>query len=108
MQLKAEQIKQKLRDKAMSLMEEPGVCSSSMLSTHELALELLESSTEDIKFPTFYQWSIEQLKILTLKPHKLEAPKPRLSSFRYGRLWRKADRSHGRSRLRIFFEDNNQ
>lgn len=83
MQLKAEQIQQKLRDRAMMLMEEP-FCDPST-SPHE-ALELLETSTEDIKFPTFYQWLIKHLNILPRKSQQPQTPMSWLSNFRSNRL----------------------
>lgn len=85
LQLKAEQIQQKLRERAMILIEEP-FCDSSMLSNHELALELLETSTENIKFPTFYQWLIKHLEILSPISQETQLPVTWLSNFRSGKL----------------------
>lgn len=82
LQLKAEQIQQKLRERAMILIEEP-FCAPST-SPHE-ALELLETSTENIKFPTFHQWLIKRLE-LPQKSQEPQTPISWLSNFRSGKL----------------------
>ncbi len=55
LKLKAEGIKQKIREQAMLLMEVPELYSFSTISSQERALELIECSTEKVKFPSFYQ-----------------------------------------------------
>ena len=65
--LKAEEIKQRLRDQAMLLIEKPELCSSQTTSVHELVLELLECSSENVKFPTFYHKFVKKIEIISQK-----------------------------------------
>lgn len=108
MKLKADQIKQKLREQALVLMEQTELCSSPTRFPHELALELLDSSTEDIKFPTFYQRLIVKISSLSPETQELEATRLGLSSGKWGRRSRGGQGLKGRSRLRIFFWAGNR
>lgn len=65
--LKAEEIKQRLRDQAMLLMEKPELCSTRTISADELVLELLECSNENVKFPTFYHKFVKKIEIISQK-----------------------------------------
>lgn len=46
----------------------------------------LETSTENIKFPTFYQWLIKHLNILPRKSQAPQTPISWLANFRSGKL----------------------
>jgi hypothetical protein len=46
---------------------------SQNVSASELAFKLLETSEEDVQFPTFYQWFLKKLEILLLGSRELEA-----------------------------------
>lgn len=94
--LKAEEIKQRIREQAMLLMEIPELYSFSTISSQERALELLECSTEKVKFPSFYQWLIKKIEV-SQASGQLEATKS-IPNYTYGR----------RSRLQIFFDGEDE
>ncbi|HCF26692.1 MAG TPA: hypothetical protein DEV81_05675 [Cyanobacteria bacterium UBA11049] len=96
LKLKAEEIKQKIREQAMLLMELPELYIFSTISSQERALELLECSTEKVKFPSFYQWLIKKIEV-SQESRQLEATKslPNCADDR-------------RSRLQIFFDPEDE
>ncbi len=96
LKLKAEEIKQKIREQAMLLMELPELYSFSTISSQERGLELLECSTEKVKFPSFYQWLIKKIEVPQASG-QLEATKSILNCT-YGR----------RSRLQIIFDGEDE
>jgi hypothetical protein len=50
------------------------------ITSYQQALELLEISTENIKFPTFYQHWLKHIEIFMQESQELEAARFRLSS----------------------------
>lgn len=104
LKLSAEEIKQNMREYAMLLMEKPELCNSPTRSHHELALELLESSTEELKLPNFFQWLIKKLQVFSQSSQELEVARWRLLKDTCGRRSRPVQQKE-RSRLQIFDED---
>lgn len=96
LKLRAEEIKQRIREQAMLLMEIPELYSFSTISSQERALELLECSTEKVKFPSFYQWLIRKIEVFQ-ESGQLEATSPSLNCT-YAK----------RSRLQIFFDGKDE
>jgi hypothetical protein len=78
--LEAKAIKQTLREQANQLMSQPKGKGAQTLSFHKQALELLEVSTETVKFPTFYQRLLKQIEIFAQESQELESARFNLSN----------------------------
>ncbi len=62
-----------MRKQAVRLLTQLSPNGSQNVSASELALELLETSEEDVQFSTFYQWFLKKLELLLLESRELEA-----------------------------------
>lgn len=72
-ELKPSEIRSKMRGQAGLLMQYPELNDSSLISARERALELIETSQEDVKFPTFYQWWLKKIEVFSEESQELEA-----------------------------------
>ncbi len=54
-------------------MQYPALNRSSLLSARERALELLETSQEEVRFPTFYHWWFKKMEVFSEESQELEA-----------------------------------
>ncbi len=72
-ELKSSTIRAKLKEQACLLMQYPELNNSSLLSGKERALELLETSQEEVRFPTFYHWWFKEIEIFSEESQELEA-----------------------------------
>lgn len=73
--LRPSEIRSKMREHASLLMQYPELNGSSLISARDRALELLETSQEDVKFPTFYQWWFKKVEVFSEESQELEAAK---------------------------------
>ncbi|WP_404788828.1 hypothetical protein [Altericista sp. CCNU0014] len=80
--LSASKFQQKLRNQANRFVQEAFTHPERSDAFHARAVELLETSEEKIKFPTFLQWSIKKIQIFCEESRELEAA--RLGLDRYG------------------------
>lgn len=78
-ELKSSTICTKMRELACLLMQYPELNSSTLLSGKERALELLEASQEEVRFPSFYHWWLKELEIFSEESQELEAARLRLA-----------------------------
>ncbi len=54
-------------------MQYPELNGSGLLSARERALELLETSQEEVRFPTFYHWWFKEIEVFSEESQELEA-----------------------------------
>jgi hypothetical protein len=92
--LKADGIKQKLRQQANHLLEQQKNRRTQTTTEYKTALELLEAAEEDLRLPTFYHWWMKKLEILSQETQELEKSRLGLTGCQCEK---------GRSRLRITF-----
>jgi len=71
--LKSSTIRSKMREQASLLMQYPELNGSGLLSARERALELLETSQEEVRFPTFYHWWFKKIEVFSGESQELEA-----------------------------------
>ncbi len=72
-ELRSSTIRERMREQACLLMEYPELNCSSLLSGKERALELLEASQEEVRFPTFYHWWLKKIEVFSEESQELEA-----------------------------------
>ncbi|MGV0025632.1 hypothetical protein [Phormidesmis priestleyi] len=77
LKLSATGIRKKMREQASLLMQQPAACFVQTIPCHDRAIELLEASQEDVRFPTFLQWWLKKLEILSEESQELEAARLR-------------------------------
>ena len=63
--LNSSAIRLKMREQASLLMQYPELNRSNLLSARERALELLETSQEEVRFPTFYHWWFKRIEVFS-------------------------------------------
>jgi hypothetical protein len=80
LKLEAADIRRLLRKESNRLMSHPKGSYSQTISLHRQALELLETSEEEVQFPMLYQRLIKQFQIFSQESQELEAAKFNLSS----------------------------
>jgi hypothetical protein len=97
-------VQHKLRERAMLLLEETEESGGTTLSPQARAMELLDSSTEDIKHPRFYHWWLAQLEIFSQTSSNAKHVHPAIEHWNYRRRSRRAQERSWRERLRTFFE----
>ena len=78
--LTAKDFKQKMILNARILLQQANLQDSQTITLHEQALELLETSKEDVKFPTFWQRLVMQIGVLAQDTQALEAARLGLDS----------------------------
>lgn len=78
--LTAQDFKQKMVLNARILLHQANLRESQTITLHEQALELLETSKENVKFPTFWQHLLMQVDVLAQDTQELEAAKFGLQS----------------------------
>ncbi len=71
--LRPSEIRSKMREQASLLRQYPELNGSSLLSARERALELLEASQEEVRFPTFYDWWFKKIEVFSEESQELEA-----------------------------------
>lgn len=99
LKLKASGIKQKMKEQSEWLIKQAAELEDSQsIPAHQLAIELLEGSQEDVKLPKFYDWLLKRLEIFSQESQELEAARLGLSNCSCGK----------RSHLRIVFEDDTE
>lgn len=103
MKLSVETIQHKIREQAMLLLEQTDD-SDGKISPQSRAMELLECSTEELKFPSFYHWLLARLDVFSSASPALKAAESELYDRGYGRQSRQAQSRKWRSRLWMFFE----
>ena len=94
--LTAKDFKQKMVLNARILLQQANLQDSQTITLHEQALELLETSKEDVKFPTFWQRWLMQLDVLAQDTQELEA----------ARLGLHSDDDRQRLQRRLFADDD--
>jgi hypothetical protein len=104
MKLSVETIQHKIRERAMLLLEETDDGGGTTFSPQARAMELLECSIENVKYPKFYQWWLAQLEILSHPSSGEKSDNPALEDWRYRGRSRKAQYRSWRARLWTFFE----
>jgi hypothetical protein len=77
LKLSATGIRKKMREQASLLMQQPAACFVQTIPCHDRAIELLEASQEEIRFPTFLQWWLKKLEIFSEESQELEAARLR-------------------------------
>ncbi|OWY69185.1 hypothetical protein B7486_21795 [cyanobacterium TDX16] len=103
MRLSVETIQHKIRERAMLLLEETDDSGNTTFSPQARAMELLDCSTENVKYPQFYHWWLVQLEIFSRKSSDARNVTG-IENWEYkGRSHKVQDRSW-RERLRTFFE----
>lgn len=81
--LKPSEIRNRLRDRASLLLQQPAISEAHSHATRERALELLETAQENVQFPQFYHWWMKQIEIFSEESHELEAERLGVHDF-YG------------------------
>jgi predicted amidophosphoribosyltransferase len=81
-QLSAAKFQQKLRNQANRFVQEAFAHPERYDAFHTRAVELLETSEEKIKFPTFLHWLVKKIQIFSEESRELEVT--RLGLDRYG------------------------
>lgn len=76
---KSSAIRSKMREQASLLMQYPELNGSSLVSARERALELLETSQEEVRFPTFYHWWFKKIEVFSEESQELEANRSKLA-----------------------------
>lgn len=79
LKLDAITLKRALRTRANYLMAQPKGRGAQTISSHQQALELLEISTEEVKFPPIYQRMLKHLEIFVQDSRSLEEARFSLS-----------------------------
>lgn len=102
MKLSVETVQHKIRERAMLLLEETDDSGGRTFSPQARAMELLDCSTESIKYPQFYHWWLVQLEIFSGKSSTKNVTA--IESWNYRGRSRKAQDRSWRERLRTFFE----
>jgi hypothetical protein len=101
MKLSVETIQHKIRERAMLLLEETDDSGGTNFSPQARAMELLDCSTENVKYPPFYHWWLAQLEIFSGTSSDAKNVSPAMEHYNY------RARSRGwRERWRMFFEKN--
>ncbi|PSB41380.1 hypothetical protein DSM107010_02610 [Chroococcidiopsis cubana SAG 39.79] len=103
MRLSVETIQHKIRERAMLLLEETDDSSNTTFSPQARAMELLDCSTENVKYPQFYHWWLVQLEIFSRKSSDARNVTG-IENWEYKGRSRKAQDRSWRERLRTFFE----
>ncbi|WP_146149863.1 hypothetical protein [Chroococcidiopsis sp. CCALA 051] len=103
MRLSVETIQHKIRERAMLLLEETDDSSNTTFSPQARAMELLDCSTENVKYPQFYDWWLVQLEIFSRKSSDARNVTG-IENWEYKGRSRKAQDRSWRERLRTFFE----
>ena len=79
LKLTATTLKRSLRTRANHLMAQPKGRGAATISSHQLALELLEVSTEEVRFPPIYQRFLKYLERFVQDSRSLEEARFSLS-----------------------------
>lgn len=102
--LSVETVQHKIRERAMLLLEETDDSSCTTFSPQARAIELLDCSTENVKYPQFYHWWLAQLEIFSHTSSDAKNVNPAIENWNYRGRSRKAQYRGWRQRLRTFFE----
>lgn len=103
MKLSVETIQHKIRERAMLLLEETDDSGGTTFSPQARAMELLDCSTENVKYPQFYHWWLVQLEIFS-RTSSAAKNVTVTETWDYKERSRKAQERNWRERLRTFFE----
>jgi len=103
MKLSVETVQHKIRERAMLLLEETDDTGGTTFSPQARAMELLDCSTENIKYPQFYHWWLVQLEIFS-RTSSAAKNVTATESWDYRGRSRKVQDRNWRERLRTFFE----
>ncbi len=82
--LRSSEIRSKMLEQASLLLQYPELNGSSLLSAKARALELLEASQEEVRFPTFYHWWFKKIEVFSEESQELEATRSRLAHTQSG------------------------
>ena len=103
MKLSVETIQHNIRERAMLLLEETDDSGGTTFSPQARAMELLDCSTENVKYPQFYHWWLVQLEIFS-RTSSAAKNVTATENWNYRERSRKAQERNWRERLRTFFE----
>ena len=103
MKLSVETIQHRIRERAMLLLEETDDSGGTTFSPQARAMELLDCSTEKVKYPQLYHWWLAQLEIFS-RTSDVKNVRPAIENWQCRGQSRKAQERSWRERLRIFFE----
>ena len=103
MKLSVEAIQHNIRERAMLLLEETDDSGGTTFSPQARAMELLDCSTENVKYPQFYHWWLVQLEIFS-RTSSAAKNVTATENWNYRERSRKAQERNWRERLRTFFE----
>jgi hypothetical protein len=85
LKLTANGIKQKILSSANFLNDQPNSSNFQTISSQELALELVECASEDVRFPSFYQWLFKRIEIFSQESQEIEAARFGITNYRCGK-----------------------
>jgi hypothetical protein len=104
--LRASRFQQKLRNQANRLIQESIVTPSKFQLLQDRAFELLETSEENITYPTMFQWIFKKLETFAEESRELEAARLRSTLCRCEARSPKTDRNSAWTHLLATDEDS--
>jgi hypothetical protein len=104
MKLSVETVQHKIRERAMLLLEETDDSGGTTFSPQSRAMELLDCSTENVKYPQFYHWWLVQIEICSRTSSDAKNVSPAIENWNCRGRSRKAQERSWRERWRTFFE----